>query len=289
MQQFTHNIDPGTTPNSFLGEFSGTDDLGTSSLDILTEFSTTAAQPILQTFDMADILTAYMTKNGDDPTAFVRPGKDWFHINASVYDPSDDSIIVSSREDFLIKLDYQTKDIKWILGDPTKYWYTFPSLRAKALTLAAGGDYPIGQHGVSITTDGYVMVFNDGFGSINQPAGEPAGITRTFSEVSAYSINPTAMTANQVWKFDYGQSIYSEICGSIYEASGNTYLVDFANSDKLTHARLVGLDSSHNVVFDFQYDQPQPCGAGWNAIPIDLENLVHNTDFALEANRLRQL
>ena len=276
MQSFTHNIDPGTTPNSFLAEFTGTDDLGVSNGDIVTEFTPTATQPILQTFDMADILTAYMKKNGDDPTTFVRPGVDWFHINASVYDPSDDSIIVSSRENFLIKLDYQTKDIKWILGDPTKYWYTFPSLRAKALTLAAGGDYPVGQHAVSITTGGYVMVFNDGYGSLNQPSGEPAGITRTFSEVSVYSINPTAMTASQVWKFDYGQSIYSEICGSSYEASGNTFLVDFANSDKLTHARLVGLDSSHNVVFDFQYDQPQPCGAAWNAIPIALEDLVIN-------------
>ena len=122
---------------------------------------------------MADILTTYMQNNGDDPSAFVRPGIDWFHVNASTYDPSDNSVIVSSRENFLIKVDYSTHDIVWIFGDPTKYWYTFPSLRAKALTLDAGGDYPIGQHGVSITSDGYVMVFNDGMGVSINPLENP--------------------------------------------------------------------------------------------------------------------
>ena len=84
---------------------------------------------------MADILTSYMQANGDDASAFVRPGSDWFHVNASTYDPSDNTVIVSSRENFLIKVNYSTHDIVWILGDPTKYWYSFPSLRAKALII----------------------------------------------------------------------------------------------------------------------------------------------------------
>lgn len=273
LASFTHNIDPGSSATSVLTEFNGTDDLGVSTDDIVAEISPLSSQPVIQTFDMADVLTSYMKANGDDPSAFVRPGVDWFHVNASTYDPSDDTVIVSSRENFLIKINYQTKDIIWILGDPTKYWYTFPSLRAKALTLAPGGDYPIGQHGVSITSDGYIMVFNDGLGSLNQPAGEPAGISRTFSEVNAYSVNSTAMTAQQIWSFNYGQSIYSPICGSIYEAPGSTYLIDFATADNYANARLVGLDSNHNVVFDFQYDSPSFCAAGWNAIPINLDDM----------------
>ena len=226
-----------------------------------------------QTWDLAEILSGYMSSQGDDPTTFVRPGVDWFHMNASTYDPSDDSVIVSSRENFLIKVDYTTGNIKWILGDPTKYWYTFPSLRAKALTLAPGGLYPIGQHAVSITSDGLVMVFNDGFNSLNQPAGAPTGENRTYSAVSAYSIDSVNRNAQEEWRFDYGQSVFSPICGSSYEASGGTYLVDFATADDLTHARLVGLDSGHNVVFDFQYDSA-PCGTSWNATPIALDDLA---------------
>lgn len=273
LSSFTHNIDPGLAGD--LAEFNGTDDLGDSIDDIVAEIAPFQAAPPIQTFDMADILTAYMQNNGDDPTAFVRPGVDWFHLNSSTYDPSDNTVIVSSRENFLIKVNYSTHDIVWILGDPTKYWYTFPSLKAKALTLDAGGNYPIGQHAVSITSDGYIMVFNDGHGSDNQPYGAPTGLSRTYSEVSVYSVDPTAMTAHEVWGFDYGQSIFSEYCGSSYESPGNSYLVDFAEADSGTQARLVGLDSNHNVVFDFQYAN-SGCNTAWNAIPIPLENLQIN-------------
>jgi arylsulfate sulfotransferase len=273
---FTHNIDPGSTLHGLLAEFNGTDDLGDSIDDIVSDIAPQASDPVLQTFDMADILTSYMQSNGDDPSAFVRPGADWFHVNASTYDPRDNTVIVSSRENFLIKINYETKDVVWILGDPTKYWYTFPSLRAKALTLNAGGDYPIGQHAVSITSDGYIMVFNDGLGSMNQPPGEPAGISRTYSEVTAYTVNTSAMTAQQIFNFNYGQGIFSPICGSSYEAPGHTYLVDFATADNYSQARLVGLDPNLNVVFDFQYESPSDCGAGWNAIPIPLEDLQIN-------------
>jgi arylsulfate sulfotransferase len=273
LASFTHNIDPGRRGD--LAEFNGTDDLGDSIDDIVAEIAPFSNQPPIQTFDMADILTSYMQANGDDASAFVRPGIDWFHVNSSTYDPSDNTVIVSSRENFLIKVNYSTHDIVWILGDPTKYWYTFPSLRVKALTLNADGDYPIGQHGVSITADGYVMVFNDGLGSQNQPSGAPPGLTRTFSEVSAYSVNTTTMTAQNVWNFNYGQTIYSPICGSSYEA-GNSYLVDFATADEDQEARVVGLDTNMNVVFDFEYANPGICAAAWNAIPIPMENLQIN-------------
>ena len=116
------------------------------------------------------------------------------------------------------------------------------------------------------------MVFNDGYGSLNQPPGEPSGLTRTFSEVSTYSVNTTTMTARNVWNFNYGQTIFSPICGSTYE-SGNSYLVDFATADNFQEARLVGLDANKNVVFDFQYASPGFCYAAWNAIPIPMENL----------------
>ena len=116
LQSFTHNIDPG--PIGDLAEFNGTDSLGSSELDIVAEIQPLKTNPPIQTFDMAEILTSYMNANGDNASAFVRPGVDWFHVNASTYDPSDNTVIVSSRENFVIKLNYATHDIVWILGDP---------------------------------------------------------------------------------------------------------------------------------------------------------------------------
>jgi hypothetical protein len=223
-------------------------------------------------WDLAAILSAYMSSEGDDAAAFVRPGVDWFHSNSAIYDSSDDSIIVSSRENFVMKLDYETGAIIWILGDPTKYWYTFPSLRAKALTLAPGGLYPIGQHALSITADGLLMLFNDGTGSVNEPPGAPAGETRYFSAVSAYSIDAQARSATEVWDYDAGRQIFSAICSSAYEAGDQSLLIDYAFAHNGTQALLVGLDPHHNTVFEFAYPT-SGCDTAWNARPVALDDL----------------
>jgi hypothetical protein len=265
---FHHNIDHGKS--GLLSEFDATV-AGVKNVESnVAEIDDSGF--ILNHWDLGAIISAYMSSQGDDPTKFVRPGSDWFHNNATTYDPRDDSIIVSSRENFLIKLDYKTGNIIWIFGDPTKYWYTFPSLRAKALLLVNGGLYPVGQHAVSITSQGYTMVFNDGDGSADQPAGQSPGITRTYSAVSAYTIDPASMTATDVFDFDYGQTIYSAVCSSAYEAQAQSILVDYAVAAGMTQTRMVGLNAAHDVVFDFQY-KTVPCETSWNAIPMPFDNM----------------
>jgi len=269
--KFHHNIDPGKV--GLLVEMDSTAN-GVSNVEsTLTEITDSGV--VLKEWDLAAILSEYMRNAGDDPTAFVRPGIDWFHLNGSVYDPRDDSVIVSSRENFLIKLDYATGEIRWILGDPTKYWYTFASLRAKALLLEQGGLYPIGQHAPSITSDGLLMIFNDGGQSSFQPTGAPAGEERTFSAVSAYDIHPDSLSATEAWRFDYAETIFSDVCSSAYEAgSSKSILVTYAVAEARAKARLVGLDGSKNVVFDFEYANSKgPCTTSWNAIPVSFDAL----------------
>ncbi|MBO9649297.1 MAG: aryl-sulfate sulfotransferase [Variovorax sp.] len=268
---FHHNIDPGKV--GLLAEVD-------TALNGVTNFESTLVEidwnsaTMLARWDLADILSRYMQSQGDDPTSFVRPGVDWFHMNAATYDPSDDSLIVSSRENFIAKIDYASGSLIWILGDPTKYWHTFPSLAAKSLTLAAGGLYPIGQHAVSITHDGLVQVINDGLGSVNQPVGAPAGESRTYSAVSAYSIDAAHQAATEVRRFDDGQSIYSSVCSSAYEAPvGASMLISYAVADNGAHARLIGLDESQNVAFDFEY-ATSACNTSWNAHPVPFESMT---------------
>ena len=94
-----------------------------------------AAGNVLKTWDLAAIISNEMIAGGDDPTLFIFPGVDWFHNNSVAYRKSDNSLVVSSRESFVICIDYDTGAIKWILGDRSKKWYQFPSLRRFALTL----------------------------------------------------------------------------------------------------------------------------------------------------------
>lgn len=169
-----------------------------------------AAGNVVKMWDMVDIISDAMLAGGDDPADFVVPSsKDWFHNNATAYNRADDSIVISSRENFVICIDYETLAIKWILGDPTKKWHQFPSLAKYALDLAAGSLPPIGQHAVSITFDQNVMVFDNGKDSDIQI---PIGAMRDYSSPRKYHIDLDTNTATEVWNYEMDQTVVSGIC-----------------------------------------------------------------------------
>jgi len=262
-RRFHHNIDAGKS-GLIAGVNTATDFQST-----LVEFTKTGG--FHKVWDFATIVGDHLRSAGEDPSTLVRPPNDWFHTNSALYVASDDSLIVSSREHGVMKIDYDTGAIRWILGDPTKYWWQFPSLRARALKLDAGGLYPTGQHSLSFTHDGLLLLFNAGNPSQNQAAGVPRGESRTYSAVSAYRIDETNMTATEVWRFDYGQMLHTDHCSSAYEA-GRSILISYARINDLFHARLVGLNDQHDVVFDFQYEA-RGCNTSWNAVPVPLEDM----------------
>jgi hypothetical protein len=228
-------------------------------------------------WDLASIISRAMRAGGDDPSKFVSSGtNDWFHCNATAYDAATNSLIVSSRENFVIALDYDSHAIKWILGDSTKHWYQFKSLRKYALTLVNGAAPPIGQHAVSIAPDGDLQLFDDGQASFFQV---PPGKKRTFSTPRAYHIDPVAMTATQTFIYPMHDRIYSDVCGSFYQdapvypRSSHNFLLDYPASQNRTVTELVGLGPVYGVTFDYQYPASMICGTGWNAQILHLENL----------------
>jgi len=262
-----HNFDPGR--NGIVIDVNTTAQLESVNLEI---DGTTGK--VINRWDLFDIISAAMRAGGDDPTQFAStdPNRDWFHNNATTYNPADNTLIVSSRENFVIAVDYDTpadgvKKIHWILGDPTKNWHRFPSLQRFALQLAPGTLPPIGQHAVSIDHKGNLLLFDDGQSSFNQ---SPAGETRNYSAARSYKIDTTAMTATGDFLYSPQPSIYSDICSSIYEAGSNNYLVDFSTANNRSLNELRGLGSNNAVIFDIQYPQFNGCGSGWNSIPIQL-------------------
>ncbi len=189
---------------------------------------------VLKTWNMAEIISAAMTAGGDDPSQFVFPTPDdWFHNNAVTYNRADDSLIVSSRENFVICIDYTTGAIKWILGDITKKWFQFPSLANFALALAPGTLPPIGQHATSVTFDQNLLLFDDGFNGLFH---DPPGVLRPYASPRKYQLNlePVGVTpgglgtATEVWNFEMNQSINSPFCSSVYEDAPFNYLIDYA-------------------------------------------------------------
>ena len=242
---------------------------------------------VLKIFNMADIISKAMVAGGEDPSQFVyHSPTDWFHNNGAAYNRADDSLIVSSRENFVICLDYQTKAIKWILGDPTKKWHQFPSLRKFALTVAPGSVPPIGQHAPSITFDQDLLVFDNGQKSNVQ---RPLGDQRAFASPRKYHLDLVAKVATEVWNFPNSESVHCPICGSVYEDAPLNYLIDYAfvNSGvpgSPTFAQLLGLDADGQEIFYYQY-RTMGCSTAYNSIPIHLEN----TKFPAVAARVQNV
>jgi hypothetical protein len=233
---------------------------------------------------MASIISAAMIAGGDDPSQFVYPAPtDWFHLNGCAYNRADDSLIISSRDNFLICLDYETNAIKWILGDPMKKWHQFPSLRQFALSIAPGSLPPIGQHAPSITYDQNLLVLDNGQKSIFQM---PPGDQRDYASPRKYSLDLAAKTATEVWNFPMNESVNCPFCGSAYEDAPKNYLIDYAleNPDGQNgFAHLLGLNAAGETIFSYRYPTTS-CGKIYRAVPIHLENTKFPTVGPQEVN-----
>jgi len=263
---FHHNIDRGK--NGLILDVDTTDQFESVNLEV------DAAGNVLKRWDLAEILSDAMLAGGDDPSQFVYPSPtDWFHNNATSYNRADDTLIVSSRENFVIGLDYETGTIKWILGDPTKKWHQFSSLAAYAITMASGSLPPIGQHAPSTTYDNDLLVFDNGLNSLFEM---PPGDLRPFASPRKYHLDFDTRTATEVWNYERGQSVISPICGSVYEDAPNNYLVDYAYvggfSATSPFAELLGLNAAGNKVFHYQYPTLN-CNQAFNSIPLHLDRI----------------
>ena len=258
-----HNIDPGKfgaileldTPEQYESVFIEVDKAGN----------------VLKRWDLADIISSAMIAGGDDPSQFVFPGpEDWFHSNAAFYNRADDSVLFSSRENFVICVDYQTKAIKWILGDTTKRWHQFPSLAKYSLAVPTGGLAPIGQHSLSITYDQGLLLMDNGS---NSTFHDPPGINRLYASPRKYKLDLDAMTATEVWNYDKGQSLRSPFCSSVYEDAPQNYVIDYSLvglQGLNAFAQLLGLDATGKRIFYYQYPT-RLCDTAYNTTPIHLE------------------
>jgi hypothetical protein len=262
-----HNLDPGKTGIIFEA------DTTTQVESMIGEMD--RAGQIIKVWDVAQIISDAMVAGGDDPSAFVKPApEDWFHSNAATYNGKDDTVIISSRENFVIALDYETGAIKWILGDPTKQWYKFPSLRKFALALGPDTLPPIGQHSLSITSDGNLLLFDNGTPSLNHV---PVGDARNYSAIRKYHIDQEKRVATEVFNYDNDRTLKSAFCSAVEEEAGPSYLIDYAYINNLAEtqfAELVGLGADGKKVFDYRYPTTL-CDQAFSAATIHLERLQY--------------
>ena len=272
---FTHNIDRGKY--GLIVDVDTTDYVETEHLEV------NAAGKVLKRWNLAEIISAAMIAGGDDPGQFVKKAKgnyafgspeDWWHHNSVTYRASDDSLIISSRENFVICLDYETGAIKWIFGDTTKQWYQFPSLRKYALASGPDTLAPDGQHSVSITHDNHLLLMDNGRQSQHHI---PRGPHRKTAS-RKYALDLERRVATEVWAYPEVSHFSSEFCSSIYEDAPFNYLIDYAqvSTPNGRFAELVGLTAAGEKAFDYSYPTGG-CEDAYRSLPLHWENLVFDT------------
>ena len=188
---------------------------------------------IEKTIDLKDILPEAFYEDYDSTSR--EDGKvDWFHQNSVEYDEADNSIIISGRhQDTIMKIDYDTSEIKWIMGDSSGWPESYQKYFLNGEVKARGGQHAAivlpDQDDNDETTD---ILYYDNNISVTRGDEETS---EKYSEARQVRINDAEMTIEEVWTFgeELGEDYYTKIIGSArYLSNTGNRLVNFGYRDE---------------------------------------------------------
>jgi len=157
---------------------------------------------------------------------------DWLHANAVLYDPADNTIVVSGRYQGVAKLTYDNH-VKWLLA-PHRGWgpsHQGQNLSEVLLTPLSASGQPIAdtavvngsvnapdfewnwyQHSIQLMPNGDLLLFDNGTNR-NFIHNAPAH----YSRAVVYHLDPAARTVQQVWTYgkERGAATYSAIVSRV--------------------------------------------------------------------------
>lgn len=175
----------------------------------------------------------------------VGAGRNWAHVNSIAYDAKDDSIILSSRHQGIVKIG-RDKQVKWILA-PSKGWNKQLASKllkpvddhGKPLTCDENGkckdtdfDFTYTQHTAWLSSKGTLTVFDNGDG---RGLEQPALPTMKYSRFVEYKIDEKKGTVQQVWEYgkERGYDFYSPITSVVEYQKDRDTMFGFGGSINL--------------------------------------------------------
>lgn len=120
------------------------------------------------------------------------------HSNAIYYIEEEDAVLVSSNFQCAIyKIDMKTGNLLWILGDPTGWEKPWSD---KLLKPKGDLIWPCHQHGVEMTSQGTILMYDNG-GERFIPPNPPMPEEERFSRALELRVDEAAGTVEEVWSY----------------------------------------------------------------------------------------
>lgn len=209
---------------------------------------------------------------------------DWFHLNAIWYSKDDDCLIVSGRNQGVIKIT-RDNELKWIMA-PHKGWgkagadgagsETNPFLLTavdangapyesnvqQGNSKSTGFDWPWGQHAPMELPNGDIMVFDNGFNRQYGNAGTG------YSRAVVYKVDEANMTVREVWSYgeNRGGETFSSIISDVDhlpETGHVLYTPGIINENGSQNSKIIEIDPVSNaVIFEAQLNFKNANGTG---------------------------
>ncbi|ASM35988.1 aryl-sulfate sulfotransferase [Campylobacter sputorum] len=257
----------------------------------------TLSEDELATLDKSD-------KFGD--IAGTGVGRNWAHVNSVDYDPSDDSIIISSRhQNAVIKIG-RDKKVKWIAGAHKGWGEKFKDkllqpVDSKGNKIVCedeytkcpgyqnekgGFDWTYTQH-TAFRIDKmsnkdiiYYTVFDNGD---SRGFEQPALPSMKYSRAVVYKIDQNKMTIEQIWEYgkERGGEWFSAVTSlAEYQADKNSIMVFSATAGmQFDLSKGIPLGDPEPEINEFKWGKKEPSvqmriygmGVGYQAMPISLE------------------
>jgi len=236
--------------------------------DYIIEIDRSSKQ-IIRTWDLHQSLQYYRR-------SLIPDEVDWIHVNAVVYDETDNTIIISGRTQGMVKLDENNK-VVWILGCHMGWGFAGDGTDLKGLLLTPldNNNQPITdidvlngiantpdfewnwyQHAPLLMPNGHIMLFDNGGDNRNFSG------SGQYSRAVEYEINSTNKTVKQIWQYgkERGAATFSHIVSDVdYIAAGNHVIFSpGAVNNATNYGKVVEVDyATKDVLFEATITPPQ--------------------------------
>ena len=253
-----------------------------------------------KTLSSADLAAMDKEEHFGDITG-VGIGRNWAHVNSVDYDPTDDSIIISSRHQSAIIKIGRDKQVKWILGAPDGWqakWsdkvLTPVDKDGKPLKCQQGKcegtnfDWTWTQH-TAFRIDSksdkrfvYVTAFDNGDG---RGLEQPALPEMKYSRAVVFKVDQEKRTVEQLWEYgkERGHSWYSPVTSlTQYEDDKDSIMVYSATPEMvLVKGKAVGAPSPY--LQEFKWGSTEPAveiringSMGYQAMPFRVQKAFNH-------------